>query len=287
MYLTWKPSSHPTRRSRCCIGVAPRAPRGSPRKQPDEGSGVWWPGIDHDIEERIKSCESCQLSRHNPPPAPLHPWEFPSAPWERLHADFAGPIQGHTFLLVIDTYSKWLEVKHISPMNSANTIEHLRSIFSTHGLPKMFVSDNGPQFTSAEFEVFMKSNGIRHVTSAPYHPASNGLAERAVQVLKESLKRMSTSDSLETRLSKFLFWYRLTPHSTTGVPPAELLLGRIPRSILDLLKPDLADKVKHKQDSQKTAHDRGAQYREFRVGDSVFVRVFLIIRIGYPVWCRK
>ena len=101
------------------------------------------------------------------------------------------------------------------------------------------------------------------MTSEPYHAASNDLGERAVQVFKERLKRMPTFGSLETRLSKFLFWYRLTPHSTTGVPPAELLLGRIPRSILDLLKSDLTDKVKQKQDSQKTAHDQGAQCREF------------------------
>ena len=107
-------------------------------------SFVWWPGIDRDIEERINSCELCQLSRHNPSLVPLHPWEFPSVPWECMHADFAGSILGQTFFLVIAAYSKWLEVKKISPMNSANTIEHLRSIFATHGLPKMFVSNNVP-----------------------------------------------------------------------------------------------------------------------------------------------
>ena len=237
-------------------------------------SFVWWPGIDHDIEQRIKSCEVCQQSRHSPAMAPLHPWEFPSAPWERLHADFAGPFLGHTFLLVIDAYSKWLEVKPISPVNSATTIEHLRSIFATHGLPKVFVTDNGPQFTSNEFDQFMSSNGIRHIKSAPYHPSTNGLAERAVQVFKEGIKRLPTSDSLETRLSKFLLWYRLTPHTTTGIAPAELLLGRLPRSILDLLRPDLDRKVKQKQESQKTHHDRVAKHRDFEVGDPVFVHDF-------------
>ena len=51
-------------------------------------SVVWWPGIDHDIKEKVKACEACQLTRHNPP---SDPWEYPNAPWERLHADFAGP----------------------------------------------------------------------------------------------------------------------------------------------------------------------------------------------------
>ena len=141
------------------------------------------------IEEKVASCDTCQKYRHSPPPAPLHPWEFPRGPWECLHADFAGPFMGKMFLLVIDAFSKWLEVKPLTTANSINTIEHLRSIFSTHGLPKMLVTDNGSQFTSAEFETFMQSNGIRHVKSAPYHPASNGLAERAVQVFKEGMKR--------------------------------------------------------------------------------------------------
>ena len=243
-------------------------------------SVVWWPGIDHDIEEKVKACEACQLTRHNPPAAPLHPWEYPNAPWERLHADFAGPFMGHTFLLLIDAYTKWLDVRVISPVNSTSTIEHLRSIFATHGLPKVFVTDNGPQFTSAEFENFMSSNGIRHIKSAPYHPASNGLAERAVQVFKENFKRVSQSDSIQTRLSKFLMWYRLTPHSTTGIAPAELLFGRRPRSVLDLIKPDLSSKVQHKQETQKVHHDKGSKHRQFRNGDMVYVRDFT----GHKDW---
>ena len=69
-------------------------------------SFVWWPGIDHGIEECIKECEPCQQGRHNPAPTPLPPWEFTRAPWERLHADFAGPFLGHAFFLVIDAHSK-------------------------------------------------------------------------------------------------------------------------------------------------------------------------------------
>ena len=166
----------------------------------------------------------------NPAPAPLHPWEFPNQPWERLHADYAGPFEDKMFLIVIDAYSKWLEVIPVSAANSSVTIEHLRNMFATHGLPKSLVTDNGTQFTSMEFESFVKKNGIRHIRSSPYHPSSNGLAERAVQSFKGGMKKYSSTESIETRLSRFLFWYRLTSHSTTGVAPAQLLLGRIPRS---------------------------------------------------------
>ena len=86
-------------------------------------SVVWWLGIDKAIE-RIKSCEACQSIRHSPPPAPLHPWGYPDAPWEQLHADFAGLFLGKTFLIVIDAHLKWLEVRQVSAATSFITIEH-------------------------------------------------------------------------------------------------------------------------------------------------------------------
>ena len=140
---------------------------------------------------------------------------------------FCWTISGQNVLIVVDAYSKWLEVKSLSTATTT-TIEHLRSIFATHGLPKAYAMDNGTQFTSIQFETFMKNNGLQHIKTSPYHPASNRLAERAIQSFKENMKKSCSTESLETRLSRFLFWYRLTPHSTTGVSPAKLLLERIP-----------------------------------------------------------
>ena len=88
----------------------------------------------------------------------------------------------------------------------------------------MLVTDNASYFTTQKFQDFTKFNGIRHVTSAPYHPTSNGLAERAVQTVKEFLKK-PFSDSQQTRLSCFLLQYQITAHSTAGTSLAELLLG--------------------------------------------------------------
>ena len=248
--------------------------QGSVRIKALARSYVWWPGIDQDLENTVKACDVCQKTRHAPAAAPLHPWEFPSQPWERLHADFAGPFLGKMFLLTVDAYSKWLEVFPLSAATSSLTIEKFRTVFATHGLPKILVTDNGTQFTSAEFEDFMRSNGIRHMLTSPYHPASNGLAERAVQSFKESMKKFPSSEPVEKKIAKFLFLYRLTPHSTTGVPPAQLLLGRIPRSQFDLLKPQLADSVHAKQEKQAQYHDVHAKARKFEVGDAVFVKDF-------------
>ena len=147
-------------------------------------------------------------------------------------------------------------------------------MFATHGLPEILVSDNGTAFTSAEFQEFLRRNGIRHITTAPYHPSSNGLAERAVQTLKEGLTKNTSADDMETRISRFLFRYRITPHSTTGVSPAELLMGRRPRSQLDLMQPNVATRVFSSQVRQKMGHDQGTKDRAFSTNDLVFVRNF-------------
>ena len=234
---------------------------------------VWWPGMDKDLELCVKSCEACQVNQKAPPNVPLHPWSWPSKPWSRVHIDYAGPFMGKMFLLVIDAYTKWLDVHVTSTSTSVHvvTIELLRKSFSTYGLPEVVVSDNAANFTSDEFEVFLKANGVKHVRIPPYHPASNGLVERAVQTLKGGLKKLKVG-SVETKVSRFLFAYRMTPHSSTGVSPAELMFGRRMRSPMDNLRPDLAKKVRQGQEQQKRARDKSARPRDFSVGDLVYAR---------------
>ena len=229
---------------------------------------VWWPSMDSEIEQYVRNCATCQMSTKDPPVTPLHPWEWPQSPWTRVHADFAGPFLGKMYLILIDAHSKWMEVHITSTATSAVTINKLKLTFSSLGLPEILVTDNGPAFSSQEFAAFSKANGIRHVTSVPYHPASNGLAERAVQTFKCAMKKL-TKGSLEDRVMKFLFKYRITPQSTTGHSPSDLLFGRRLRSHLDLLRPDLKSKVRQKQNSQKQTHDYHAQERSFKVDDPV------------------
>ena len=185
-------------------------------------SYVWWPGLDSDIEKEVQQCKICQLHHSMPSKAPLHPWEFPSRPWVRVHIDHLGPFLGKLYLLLIDAHSKWMEV-HIVPSTSTEaTIEKLRIIFGTHGIPEQLVSDNGSGFTSREFSLFMERNGIKHILTSPYHPSSNGLAERAVQTFKNGIKKLE--GDVQERISRLLFRYRVTPHTTTGLSPAELLM---------------------------------------------------------------
>ena len=124
-----------------------------------------------------------------------------------------------------------------------------------------------PNLWPRSFRSSAKANEIRQVRIAPYHPSSNGLAERAVRIFKEGLKKRSTG-SLSDRIARTLFEYRRTPHTTTGVSPAELMSGRQLRSRLSLVRPDFQQKVLEKQTQQKSAHDMSAKHRKFAVGDS-------------------
>lgn len=88
-------------------------------------SYVWWPGLDSDIEGLVMSCSQCQTVKSAPPKAPLHPWVWPSRPWERIHVDFAGPFQGRSFFIVVDTHSKWPEVIPMSSTTASATVLEL------------------------------------------------------------------------------------------------------------------------------------------------------------------
>ena len=190
-------------------------------------SYVWWPGLDNDIEHHVKNCQPCQTVRNSPPSAPLHPWLWPTRPWQRVHVDFAGPFQGKMFLLVVDAHSKWPEVVNMTTTSAQCTIEELRRMFASYGIPEQLVSDNGPQFVSGCFEEFMKMNGVKHIKCTPYHPSSNGAVERLVQTFKNFMRvNASNGGTLSQRLASFLFSYRTTPHATTSVAPCELFLGR-------------------------------------------------------------
>ena len=119
-----------------------------------------WPGMDRDIEEVVKHCNECQQDRPVPQAAPLHPWSWPSRPWARLHLDFASPMKGRMFLVVIDTHSK------VFPMKTASaqmTVQQLRTLTARFGIPESIISDNGSQFTAAEFHQFCQQNGIHHI----------------------------------------------------------------------------------------------------------------------------
>ncbi|CAC5399297.1 unnamed protein product [Mytilus coruscus] len=164
---------------------------------------------------------------------------------------------------MVDAHSKWPEVIKMKNITSESTINVLRTIFSRNGIPSRIVSDNGPQFTSQEFENFMQLNGIKHIRSASYHPSTNGLAERFVQTFKQAMKSSSNdSGTVSKKLAQFLLAYRNTP--------AKLMIGRELKTRMNLLRPNIDNQVQRKQ--EEMCERRKTYQREFKDGQSVVVR---------------
>ena len=180
-------------------------------------SYMWWPGLDKDLEHRVRCCEQCQQHSKAPALAQLHPFEWPDQPWYRIHIDHA-EFEGQLILVIVDSHSKFIDAHIVLSTSSSQTIRKLRQTFATHGHPHVIMSDNGTSFTSAEFQNYCTGSNIKLVHSSPFHPASNGLAEKAVQTVKSSLKKMR--GNLEYRLLQVLFKYRITPHPQLVKPPS-------------------------------------------------------------------
>ena len=218
-------------------------------------SYMWWPGLDLDVETLVKNCQACALQRNLPPVSPLHSWPWANMPMKRIHVDFA-EIEGYQVLVIIDVHSKWIEAIPLRQATTAITIQALQTFFANFRLPEEIVSDNGSQFTALDFAEYCRNKGIKHSQTPPYHPASNGAAERSVQVVKQAMRKMGKTLPLKERLAEFLLIYRTTPHATTEMCPDELFLHRKLRTRLTLIFPNLAPTVSNdrKQHMMERVH---------------------------------
>ena len=174
------------------------------------------------------------------------------------------------FLIIVDSFSKWIDVIPSSSATLDETIEKLQTVFANFGLPEQIVTYNGSAFTSKEFKTFLQQNGIQQIRTAPYHPASNGQAERTVRTFKTTLnKKLHEKGTINQKLQRFLMAYPTTPHSATNCPPAELLFGRRLQTALDI-KPSLSNKMeKNCKGMICRAHNR--RMREFSNREQVFI----------------
>ncbi|XP_061715253.1 uncharacterized protein K02A2.6-like [Cydia pomonella] len=259
-------------------------------------SRFWFPGVDAALERLISACTICIQQRPSPARAPLAQWEYPPCAFHRIHCDFLGPINGSSYLVIVDAYTKWVEVYNMkTTMTSLATIEKICEFMSRFGIPHTLVTDNGTSFTSREFEAFCMLNGISHVTSPAYNAASNGQAESYVKIIKKGIKTSILSgngvQNSWKRLLKYLFDYRNSVHTTTGVSPAQLVYGRKLKTRLDLINPKisspsspaLVNTVRKNQCLQnKSSMCRKAQC--FSRGELVLFKAFEAN--GKFKWCR-
>uniref|UniRef100_A0A914Y7X3 RNA-directed DNA polymerase n=1 Tax=Panagrolaimus superbus TaxID=310955 RepID=A0A914Y7X3_9BILA len=261
----------------------------------------YWPGINADIEKMIAGCYECIQASTAPIKATLSSWSVSTAPGQRIHLDFAGPMHGYMVLIAVDSCSKWIDALPMKHATAHETTKFLLRYIADNGTPHLVVSDNGSQFTSAEFQSFCKANGIKHMTSPVYFPQSNGQAEKMVNVYKRFIKKKALQNpdcfDIDIATSQFLLSYRTTPNTATPghCTPAKAHLNRELRTILDQIRPEIAAQF-NENTKQNDAFDRhhGAKARCFSVKDTVFYRLkknsswkaaTVIARVGSRLYC--
>lgn len=211
-------------------------------------SSVWWPRLSTEISNLVSSCQVCHELKRTQQKEPLISTPLPDRPWKRIAMDLC-EYNHQDYLVISDYYSRFIEILHMPSTTSSHVILRSKAIFARFGIPDEVVTDNGPQFSSAEFQKFAKQLDFRHCTSSPHHPQGNGHAERAVQTAKKILKQADPVMALMI--------YRSTPCSSTGYSPAELLMGRKIRTTLPTLEKNLQPKwpsraaVKEKDEQEK------------------------------------
>lgn len=236
---------------------------------------VYWPGLSTDVQLAVSSCPSCAKFGHQQQKESLVPHKIPELPWNQVAMDIM-EFRGNSFLVAVDCYSHFPELRQLRNKTASDVILALKSIFSVHGVPLTILADNMP-FGSRAMVEFSKDWGFSINTSSPHYPRSNGMAERYVQTIKQFLKKSEDSDE---DIYPSLLAYRETPVTGCIYSPAEMLFNRCIRSTLPITSQALrptevkpTEMLKQRQQLAKSYYDKSAKdLPALTTGDSVFMR---------------
>ena len=220
---------------------------------------VWFPGIDKKLEERCRQFQCC-VEASNMPAYTVQPWPTPKESWERVHSDLY-QWDGQDFILIVDAYSNWVEITKMKSTTSSAIIATLSEQFKRWGLPIKFVTDNGPQYVSAETRSWLEELDIIPKNSPPYNQRSNGLAECYVGKVKAAMKK-------GVQLEDWILMHNNTPLHSDGSTPAERFIGRKLRTPLTNINPLFTADLEEKQPEAKRAGPR----RSFSKDQPVYYR---------------
>ena len=238
---------------------------------------LFWPGMAHAVRDFIALCGPCNQLQPEQPKEPMMTHEIPTQPWSRLAADLFEESNTH-YLIIVDYFSDFWELTALRDESAYSVIVACKEQFARYGIPRRFISDNGPQFTSHAFQEFAKDWEFTHVVSSPYNSRSNGKAESAVKIAKTLIRK--------ARLGKQDLWkaildWRNTPTKGMTSSPTQRLLNRRVQSILPvdnhLLQPQtisgVPEDIARKRQQAKIYYDRAArELPQLAVGDWVRVR---------------
>lgn len=246
-------------------------------------SKVWWGGMDKEAERFVKTCRGCQLVQRPIEPPSVKRNKLPKKAWETIAIDLMGPLPtGENLFIVTDYYSRYVEVAILKNTIAKIIRNELFEMFARYDFPKTVTCDNGRQFTDEGLKEWLNYNGVEITHVAPYWPQANGEVERQNRsILKRSKIAYAEKKDWRDELLTFLLMYRTTPHSVTGVSPAELLFNRKLRTKIpeingnskfieaEVREQDMWLKEKGKQYCDKT--NRGKECK-LRQGDRVLIK---------------
>ena len=258
-------------------------------------SHYYWLTIDDDVRRHVRSCWACANYKRGPlqDKAPLRPHD-PTMPWEVIAVDIMGPYQrtttGNRFVFVVtDLFSRWVEAFPIQRTDTGCLTRLMDAeVFPRYGFPRAILSDNGPQFTSAEWDAALTRWGCLQWTTPIYHPRSNP-TERRNQEIKKCLRlqlQSNNTNNWDEHLPKALLNVRSRQNAATKQTPAALLLGYELRKPGEWLLPDPVleeDRAEGRRERIRRAHANENRYRAryqgnappqvtFNVGDMVMER---------------
>ena len=240
---------------------------------------LYWPRMATELKEYIAKCDVCLAHRSSQGKEPLMQHELVARPWAKVCADLCD-FDNRTLLVISDYYSSYIEVVRLTTTTSRSVIKEMKAVFARFGIPDTLITDNGPQFSSAEFAVFAKTWMFEHKTSSPLYPQSNGKAENAVKTVKRLFSKCK-----EAGISEFqaLLDWRNTPSAGIGTSPAQRLMGRRCKTLLpvagSLLQPQYATEedtralmgVKQRQQHYYDKHSKPLQ--PISVGETVRMKL--------------
>lgn len=247
--------------------------------------GLWWPNMDREVEDFVRSCPECQLVTAANHPLPITLTELPKNPWDYVSMDFSTASDTHNWkaLVLTDNYSRFLVALPMEKTDAEAVKNALKRVFNTYYIPKTMKADNGPPFNSADLKTWLQSVwGVKLIHSTPLNPTENGLVERSMQGINKisAIARLGKKNWKEA-LAEYVAAYNTWPHHVTKVPPAELMFGRTVRSLLpdvrtdskQLVDEELRDRDQSSKFNRNAKEDvrRKASELNIKVGDTVLV----------------
>ena len=246
---------------------------------------VYWPGMDVDIANAARNCDSCITRLPSLPAEPLRPHEAATRPFQFVHAD-VGEDNGHHFLTIVDTFSGWpfLDVYGDKKTTSHRLITSTRRFITTFGAPIKFWSDNASILASAEFQAFLLAFGIEWGSSTPYYAQSNGRAEKEISCMAKLVAGAKTNGQSDpNKVAQALILFQNAPRSG-GASPAEIVFNSQIRDGMPVhrraFEPEWQRPQQELSDRQAAAHERNVKYyntgthalSELGIGDHVLIQ---------------